>query len=153
MYFAWYPYRSNSSTPTHSASSSSNNASGRTTQGSSTKSTKLFEGMNKTWGVVKSAGNTIKATTQQAANLATKQVKNSVGIREPRQIERRITEELHKIFDETDSFYFSFDCDITNNLQRHVVTEDDAQPQPDERFFWNMHMIRDIIKMNVCMEY
>ncbi|EDW15388.2 phosphatidylinositide phosphatase SAC2 isoform X1 [Drosophila mojavensis] len=140
--------KSNSSTPTHSASSSSNNASGRTTQGSSTKSTKLFEGMNKTWGVVKSAGNTIKATTQQAANLATKQVKNSVGIREPRQIERRITEELHKIFDETDSFYFSFDCDITNNLQRHVVTEDDAQPQPDERFFWNMHMIRDIIKMN-----
>ncbi|XP_064549172.1 phosphatidylinositide phosphatase SAC2 isoform X2 [Drosophila montana] len=143
--------KSNSSTPTHSASSTSNknnNGSSRAAQAPGTKSTKLFEGMNKTWGVVKSAGSTIKATTQQAANLATKQVKNSVGIREPRQIERRITEELHKIFDETDSFYFSFDCDITNNLQRHEVRADDAQPQPDERFFWNMHMIRDIIKMN-----
>ncbi|XP_030553911.1 phosphatidylinositide phosphatase SAC2 isoform X1 [Drosophila novamexicana] len=143
--------KSNNSTPTHSVSSSSNknnNGSSRAAQAPGTKSTKLFEGMNKTWGVVKSAGNTIKATTQQAANLATKQVKNSVGIREPRQIERRITEELHKIFDETDSFYFSFDCDITNNLQRHEVRADDGQPQPDERFFWNMHMIRDIIKMN-----
>ncbi|KRF83573.1 phosphatidylinositide phosphatase SAC2 isoform X2 [Drosophila virilis] len=143
--------KSNNSTPTHSASSSSNknnNGSSRAAQAPGTKSTKLFEGMNKTWGVVKSAGNTIKATTQQAANLATKQVKNSVGIREPRQIERRITEELHKIFDDTDSFYFSFDCDITNNLQRHEVRADDGQPQPDERFFWNMHMIRDIIKMN-----
>lgn len=109
--------------------------------------------MNKTWGAVKSAGSTIKATTQQAANLATKQVKSTVGIREPRHIERRITEELHKVFDDTDSFYFSFDCDITNNLQRHEVKENDAQPEPDERFFWNKHMIRDILKMNVGLHY
>ncbi|XP_060646285.1 phosphatidylinositide phosphatase SAC2 isoform X2 [Drosophila nasuta] len=139
--------KSNSSTPTHSASSNNNN--GRTAAAApGSKSTKLFEGMNKTWGAVKSAGNTIKNTTQQAANLATKQVKSSVGIKEPKHIERRITEELHKIFDDTDSFYFSFDCDITNNLQRHEVNADDTQPQPDERFFWNMHMISDILKMN-----
>ncbi|KAH8360019.1 hypothetical protein KR093_010212 [Drosophila rubida] len=141
--------KSNSSTPTHSASSNNNNASGRPAAAApGSKSTKLFEGMNKTWGAVKSAGNTIKNTTQQAANLATKQVKSSVGIREPRHIERRITEELHKIFDDTDSFYFSFDCDITNNLQRHEFTADNEQPKPDERFFWNMHMISDILKMN-----
>lgn len=102
--------------------------------------------MNKTWGAVKSAGITIKATTQQAANLATKQVKSSVGIRDD---SRRITEELHKIFDDTDSFYFSFDCDITNNLQRHEVKPDDAQPEPDGRFFWNKHMIRELLKMHV----
>ncbi|XP_032596301.1 phosphatidylinositide phosphatase SAC2 isoform X2 [Drosophila grimshawi] len=143
--------KSNSSTPTHSASSRNNsnsNASGRAAPATFAKSTKIFDGMNKTWGAVKSAGSTIKATTQQAANLATKQVKSSVGIREPRHIERRVTEELHKIFDDTDSFYFSFDCDITNNLQRHHVGEDNAPSQPDERFFWNMHMIRDILKMN-----
>eukprot|EP00099_Drosophila_melanogaster_P023257 NP_650972.2 uncharacterized protein Dmel_CG7956, isoform A [Drosophila melanogaster] len=141
--------KSNQSTPTHSVSTSNNNnASVPSSGGGSSKSTKLFEGMNKTWGAVKSAGNTIKNTTQQAANLATKQVKSSVGIREPRHIERRITEELHKIFDETDSFYFSFDCDITNNLQRHEAKSEESQSQPDERFFWNKHMIRDLINLN-----
>ncbi|KAH8337151.1 hypothetical protein KR059_001885 [Drosophila kikkawai] len=144
--------KSNQSTPTHSASIANNNNASASSGGGggSSKSTKLFEGMNKTWGAVKSAGNTIKNTTQQAANLATKQVKSSVGIREPKHIERRITEELHKIFDETDSFYFSFDCDITNNLQRHVakLEENQQQQQPDERFFWNKHMIRDILQMN-----
>uniref|UniRef100_B3NZZ3 GG24675 n=1 Tax=Drosophila erecta TaxID=7220 RepID=B3NZZ3_DROER len=141
--------KSNQSTPTHSVSTSNNNnASVPSSGGGSSKSTKLFEGMNKTWGAVKSAGNTIKNTTQQAANLATKQVKSSVGIREPRHIERRITEELHKIFDETDSFYFSFDCDITNNLQRHEAKSEESQSQPDERFFWNMHMIRDLLNSN-----
>ncbi|XP_017143220.1 phosphatidylinositide phosphatase SAC2 isoform X1 [Drosophila miranda] len=150
--------KSNQSTPTHSSASAAaqnNNASvssgaggGGGSGGGSSKSTKLFVGMNKTWGAVKSAGNTIKNTTQQAANMATKQVKSSVGIREPKHIERRITEELHKIFDDTDSFYFSFDCDITNNLQRHEAKMEESQPQPDERFFWNMHMIQDILKMN-----
>ncbi|BFF92514.1 phosphatidylinositide phosphatase SAC2 [Drosophila madeirensis] len=147
--------KSNQSTPTHSSASTAaqnNNASATSAAGGtgsgSSKSTKLFEGMNKTWGAVKSAGNTIKNTTQQAANIATKQVKSSVGIREPKHIERRITEELHKIFDDTDSFYFSFDCDITNNLQRHEARMEESQPQPDERFFWNMHMIQDILKMN-----
>ncbi|XP_037729325.1 phosphatidylinositide phosphatase SAC2 isoform X1 [Drosophila subpulchrella] len=141
--------KSNQSTPTHSVSASNNNnANVPSSGGGSSKSTKLFEGMNKTWGAVKSAGNTIKNTTQQAANLATKQVKSSVGIREPKHIERRITEELHKVFDETDSFYFSFDCDITNNLQRHGANLEDNQSQADERFFWNMHMIRDLINLN-----
>ncbi|XP_070072741.1 phosphatidylinositide phosphatase SAC2 isoform X2 [Drosophila takahashii] len=142
--------KSNQSTPTHSVSSSNNNNASAPSSGGggSSKSTKLFEGMNKTWGAVKSAGNTIKNTTQQAANLATKQVKSSVGIREPKHIERRITEELHKIFDETDSFYFSFDCDITNNLQRHEAKLEDSQSQPDERFFWNMHMIRELLNLN-----
>ncbi|XP_052851086.1 phosphatidylinositide phosphatase SAC2 isoform X3 [Drosophila gunungcola] len=139
--------KSNQSTPTHSVSSKNNNASVPSSGGGPSKSTKLFEGMNKTWGVVKSAGNTIKNTTQQAANLATKQVKSSVGIREPKHIERRITEELHKIFDETDSFFFSFDCDITNNLQRHEVKLEGNQSMPDERFFWNMHMIRDLLDL------
>ncbi|XP_016971036.1 phosphatidylinositide phosphatase SAC2 isoform X1 [Drosophila rhopaloa] len=141
--------KSSQCTPTHSVSSSNNNdASVPVSSGGSSKSTKLFEGMNKTWGAVKSAGNTIKATTQQAANLATKQVKSSVGFKEPKHIERRITEELHKIFDETDSFYFSFDCDITNNLQRHEAKLEENQSKPDERFFWNMHMIRDLLNLN-----
>uniref|UniRef100_A0A0A1X3H9 Phosphatidylinositide phosphatase SAC2 n=1 Tax=Zeugodacus cucurbitae TaxID=28588 RepID=A0A0A1X3H9_ZEUCU len=140
--------RSANSTPTHRPSSNTS-ASGSTnnTSTSNTK-TKLFEGaqlMNKTWGAVKNAGNTIKNTTQQAAALASNQMKSSVGIRDPSRIVKRITEELHKIFDDTDSFYFSLDSDITNNLQRQGAGGEQRQ-QYDERFFWNMHMIADIMK-------
>lgn len=149
--------RSSHTTPTHSRNSSSssssinaNNVNANTTTGSSR--TKLFEGnqlMNKTWGAVKSAGTTIKNTTQQAAALASNQVKSSVGIKDPTRIEKRITDELHKIFDDTDSFYFCFDHDITNNLQRHLPVGSTDVQTPDERFFWNMHMIEDIMKLNV----
>lgn len=62
--------------------------------------------VNKTWGAVKSAGNTIKNTTQQAAALASNQVKSTVGIKDPTRVEKRITDELHKIFDDSDSFYY-----------------------------------------------
>lgn len=99
--------------------------------------------MNKTWGAVKSAGSTIKNTTQQAASIATTQVKSKVGIKEPyKKLEKRISEELHKIFDETDSFYFCLDGDITNNLQRK---ESESR---DDRFFWNSHMLSEIMKLN-----
>ncbi|XP_054747755.1 phosphatidylinositide phosphatase SAC2 isoform X3 [Anastrepha obliqua] len=138
--------RSANSTPTHS--SSSNTSTTGNTNNTPAPKTKLFEGaqlMNKTWGAVKIAGNTIKNTTQQAAALASNQMKSSVGIRDPSRIAKRITEELHKIFDDTDSFYFSFDSDITNNLQRQSAAGEQKQ-QYDERFFWNMHMIADILK-------
>ncbi|XP_004536586.1 phosphatidylinositide phosphatase SAC2 isoform X2 [Ceratitis capitata] len=138
--------RSANSTPTHSPATDAS-ATGNTSNTATTK-TKLFEGaqlMNKTWGAVKIAGNTIKNTTQQAAALASNQMKSSVGIRDPSRIEKRITDELHKIFDDTDSFYFSFDSDITNNLQRQSAAGEQRQ-QYDDRFFWNMHMIADILK-------
>ncbi|XP_013108333.2 phosphatidylinositide phosphatase SAC2 isoform X2 [Stomoxys calcitrans] len=145
--------RSSNTTPTHSRNSSAGSSSLNNVNANSTTSSrsKLFEGnqlMNKTWGAVKSAGTTIKNTTQQAAALASNQVKSSVGIRDPSRIEKRITEELHKIFDETDSFYFCFEHDITNNLQRHLQADSTDQQTPDERFFWNMHMIDDLLKLN-----
>ncbi|XP_058977164.1 phosphatidylinositide phosphatase SAC2 isoform X3 [Musca domestica] len=153
--------RSSNTTPTHSRNSSTssssiaaNNASNANVNSATSTSssrTKLFEGnqlMNKTWGAVKSAGTTIKNTTQQAAALASNQVKSSVGIKDPSRIEKRITEELHKVFDDTDSFYFCFEHDITNNLQRHLPAGSTDQQTPDERFFWNMHMLEAIMKLN-----
>lgn len=149
--------RSSNTTPTHSRNSSASSSSiisanNANANSASSSRSKLFEGnqlMNKTWGAVKSAGTTIKNTTQHAAALASNQVKSSVGIRDPSRIEKRITEELHKIFDETDSFYFCFEHDITNNLQRHLPTGSTDQQTPDERFFWNMHMIEPLLTMNV----
>lgn len=107
---------------------------------------KLFDSSSqlmKTWGAMKSAGSSIKNTTQQAATIATSQVKSKVGIKEPyKKLEKRISEELHKIFDDTDSFYYSSDSDITNTLQRKETGK------PDDRFFWNKHMLSEIMKLN-----
>lgn len=128
--------------PRHNSSRLSNSS--NVSQKSPQKS-RLFESsqlMNKTWGAMKSAGNTIKNTTQQAAAIASNQVKSSVGIKDPGRIEKRITDELHKIFDDTDSFYYCLESDITHNLQRR------ENGKYDERFFWNQHMIESIMKLN-----
>lgn len=110
----------------------------------------LFEGsllVNKTWGAVKNAGNTIKTTTQQAAAIATNQVKSSISknnktSRNATKEDKKISDEIHKIFDDTDSFYYCIDSDITNNLQRQ------KDGSFDERFFWNLHMLKDVMKFN-----
>ncbi|KAG7200666.1 hypothetical protein KM043_001219 [Ampulex compressa] len=114
----------------------------------------------KTWGTIKSATNTIKNTTQQAAALATSQVKSTVIkrniVKDKERFEKRILEELSKIFTETDSFFFCQTGDITNSLQRQCVADsrlgegDRIRPlwqRVDDRFFWNKHMLQDIINL------
>ncbi|KAL7023542.1 hypothetical protein ACKWTF_012666 [Chironomus riparius] len=116
------------------------------TQSSPQTKPKIFDAssnlMNKTWGAMKSAGSTIKNTTQQAASIATTQVKSKVGIKEPyKKLEKRISEEIHKVFDDTDSFYYCPTIDITNNLQRK-----EAEIH-DDRFLWNKHMLSEMLKL------
>lgn len=114
--------------------------------GSPQSKPKIFDAssnlMNKTWGAMKSAGSTIKNTTQQAASIATTQVKSKVGIKEPyKKLEKRISEEIHKIFDDTDSFYYCPTLDITNNIQRK------ESETYDDRFLWNKHMLSELLKL------
>lgn len=133
-----FPCAKHSTVPTSGPESSNSN--------SPQAKPKLFNsssGLMKTWGAMKNAGSTIKSTTQQAATIATSQVKSKVGIKEPyKKLEKRISEELHKIFDDTDSFYYSHDSDITNTLQRK------ESGIRDERFFWNKHMLSEIMKLD-----
>lgn len=128
----------------------------------------LFEaqqktGLAKTWGNFKSMTNTIKNTTQQAAAIATSQVKSTVikrsnnNLKDKEKFEKRIIDELTKIFGETDSFFFCQTGDITNSLQRFKnmkINDDSIDDKPiwkivDDRFFWNKHMLKDIINLNV----
>lgn len=109
---------------------------------------RLFDGsqfVNKTWGAVKIAGSTIKTTTQQAAALATNQIRAKRAPKDQRKIEKQISDEIHKIFDDSDSFYYCLDADFTNNLQRKNTTEH------DDRFFWNKYMLKDILELNVSV--
>uniref|UniRef100_A0A8D8RUA9 Phosphatidylinositide phosphatase SAC2 n=1 Tax=Cacopsylla melanoneura TaxID=428564 RepID=A0A8D8RUA9_9HEMI len=56
--------------------------------------------------------------------------------------ERRIEEEILRIFTDSDSFYYCPDNrgDITNAVPRQGG-------ELDDRFFWNKHMLRDIIEL------
>ena len=81
--------------------------------------------------------------------------------------ERRILDEIHKMFNDSDSFYFSYSGDLTNSLQRQMSKTDghggdrvgvtavlpgadrnsDVEVEPrwrrvDERFFFNKHLVQ-----------
>ncbi|EDO26798.1 predicted protein, partial [Nematostella vectensis] len=57
--------------------------------------------------------------------------------------------ELLKMFNDSDSFYYSPTGDITNTLQRQCGDHyDHSLPlwkRVDKRFFWNSHMLQDLI--------
>ncbi|XP_059468988.1 phosphatidylinositide phosphatase SAC2 isoform X2 [Neocloeon triangulifer] len=117
----------------------------------------------KTWSSIKSASNTIKNTTVQAAQLAASQVKplrKRDNRSENEKFERRMLDELSKIWDDSQSFYFSPSGDLTNSQQRQWIIEQkevitlkeqpEYKPPPlwkklDQRFFWNQHMLKEII--------
>lgn len=62
--------------------------------------------------------------------------------KDQRKIEKQISDEIHRIFDDADSFYYCLDADFTNNLQR----KDSAEC--DDRFFWNKYMLKDILALD-----
>ncbi|XP_050357404.1 phosphatidylinositide phosphatase SAC2 isoform X2 [Nymphalis io] len=138
-----------------------------TSKGGSRKmGARLFENsafLNKTVGAVKNVSNTIKTTTQQAATQVKQTVKKQRDPKLAERFEKRLTDELHKIFDDSDSFYYSRTLDLTNSLQRQyeiekVLETEEGTGKPitditrwwkyvDDRFFWNKHMLKDIIAL------
>uniref|UniRef100_A0A3Q4B109 Inositol polyphosphate-5-phosphatase F n=1 Tax=Mola mola TaxID=94237 RepID=A0A3Q4B109_MOLML len=67
-------------------------------------------------------------------------------------LERRLLDELYKIFMDSDSFYYSMTYDLTNSVQRQGELDKSNIPlwkQVDDRFFWNKHMIQDLIDLQV----
>ncbi|XP_029376633.1 phosphatidylinositide phosphatase SAC2 isoform X1 [Echeneis naucrates] len=72
--------------------------------------------------------------------------------KEKERLERRLLDELYKIFMDSDSFYYSMTYDLTNSVQRQGDSEKTGLPlwkQVDDRFFWNKHMIQDLINLQV----
>ncbi|XP_022827359.1 phosphatidylinositide phosphatase SAC2 isoform X1 [Spodoptera litura] len=127
---------------------------------------RLFENsafLNKTVGAVKNVSNTIKTTTQQAATQVKQSVKKQRDPKLAERFEKRLTDELLKIFDDSESFYYSRTLDLTNSLQRQYEIEKILESEAgtgkpvvditkwwkhvDDRFFWNKHMMKDIIAL------
>uniref|UniRef100_A0A8W8IR31 SAC domain-containing protein n=1 Tax=Magallana gigas TaxID=29159 RepID=A0A8W8IR31_MAGGI len=65
---------------------------------------------------------------------------------------RRIMEELQKMFTDSDSFYYSETFDLTTSLQRQHSEGYQSNKhlplwqQVDPRFFWNRHMLDELIQ-------
>ena len=66
-------------------------------------------------------------------------------------------QELIKLYNETNSFYYCMTYDLTNSVQRQF--QSDYNPggdipvwrRCDERFFWNKHMVNELAEMNVSV--
>jgi hypothetical protein len=101
---------------------------------------------------------TLAPTTSHRDAQAVKEKGNDQRAnREWEKIEKRLDDELHRMFNGSDSFFFSFTTDLTNSLQRQsAVGYDKAKPlwqRADERFFWNHHMLEGLIAMARKQDY
>ncbi|GAB6027073.1 hypothetical protein CHUAL_013799 [Chamberlinius hualienensis] len=111
--------------------------------------------LQKTW-------NSFKTATTAQMKTATAQVKTAAGqvagkktnkdFKDKEKFDKRVTEELIKMFSDTDSFYFSPTGDLTNSVQRHCIQQNDPDvtnkplwQRVDDRFFWNKHMLQELI--------
>ncbi|XP_040905499.1 phosphatidylinositide phosphatase SAC2 isoform X2 [Toxotes jaculatrix] len=94
----------------------------------------------------------MKTLSQIKSNVAVPIKKKVKENKEKERLERRLLDELYKIFMDSDSFYYSMTYDLTNTVQRQGDSEKTSLPlwkQVDDRFFWNKHMIQDLIDLQV----
>jgi len=53
-----------------------------------------------------------------------------------------VWQELMKMFNDSDSFYYCENADVTSTIQRR---HQHADVTPDDRFFWNKHMLSELV--------
>uniref|UniRef100_A0A8C9RLZ9 Inositol polyphosphate-5-phosphatase F n=1 Tax=Scleropages formosus TaxID=113540 RepID=A0A8C9RLZ9_SCLFO len=89
----------------------------------------------------------LKTLSQIKSNVAVPIKKKVKENKEKERLEKRLLDELFKIFVDSDSFYYSLTYDLTNTVQRQCDTEKSGLPlwqRVDDRFFWNKHMIQEV---------
>ncbi|CAJ1066585.1 phosphatidylinositide phosphatase SAC2-like isoform X2 [Xyrichtys novacula] len=94
----------------------------------------------------------MKTLSQIKSNVAVPIKKKVKENKERERLERRLLDELCKMFMDSDSFYYSMTYDLTNSVQRQGDLANTSLPlwkQVDDRFFWNKHMIQDLIDLQV----
>ncbi|XP_058043462.1 phosphatidylinositide phosphatase SAC2 isoform X3 [Ahaetulla prasina] len=92
----------------------------------------------------------LRTFTQIKTNVSSSNKKKVKESKEKERLERRLLEELFKMFMDADSFYYSLTYDLTNSIQRQSACEKTNLPlwkKVDDRFFWNKHMIEDLINL------
>ncbi|XP_034993179.2 phosphatidylinositide phosphatase SAC2 [Zootoca vivipara] len=92
----------------------------------------------------------LKTFTQIKSNVSASNKKKVKESKEKERLERRLLEELFKMFMDSDSFYYSLTYNLTNSVQRQSACEKANLPlwrKVDDRFFWNKHMLEDLINI------
>ncbi|KAM4635891.1 phosphatidylinositide phosphatase SAC2 isoform 2-T2 [Discoglossus pictus] len=92
----------------------------------------------------------MKTFTQIKSNVSAPNKKKVKESKEKEKLERRLLEELLKMFMDSDSFYYSWTYDLTSSVQRQSSMEKSDLPlwrRVDDRYFWNKHMIQDLIEL------
>ena len=60
------------------------------------------------------------------------------------------------MFNESDSFYYSLDADLTSSLQRQSDPEYNVSlplwRRAEDDYFWNKHLLADLIDQDVSWE-
>lgn len=96
------------------------------------------KGLGQTWNKLKTAASTLKEKNIKDRDLKDKE-----------KLERRFVEELQKMFNDSDSFYYSPTGDLTNTLQRQFSGKysaaDPVWKRCDKRFFWNHFMVKELL--------
>ncbi|XP_005110489.1 phosphatidylinositide phosphatase SAC2 [Aplysia californica] len=91
-----------------------------------------------TWNSIKSAAENVKSKKKE--------------LKDREKFEKRILEELLKMYNDSDFFYYSDNFDLTNSLQRQNSSDYDSTTamwkKADERFFWNKHMLLELMETN-----
>ncbi|XP_026707349.1 phosphatidylinositide phosphatase SAC2 [Athene cunicularia] len=111
-------------------------------------------GINKPEKITQSPDDTkflLKTLTQIKSNVSAPNKKKIKESKEKERLEKRLLEELFKMFMDSDSFYYSLTYDLTNSVQRQSACEKVNLPlwrKVDDRFFWNKHMIEDLISID-----
>ncbi|XP_028414935.1 phosphatidylinositide phosphatase SAC2-like [Dendronephthya gigantea] len=86
-------------------------------------------------------------------NKTTANKMNSQKTVDKEKLERRLQEEFIKMFNDSQSFYYSENADLTNSVQRNVKKDDKRKNEPvwktaDNRFFWNKAMLEEIMALS-----
>ncbi|EHB13415.1 Phosphatidylinositide phosphatase SAC2 [Heterocephalus glaber] len=92
----------------------------------------------------------LKTFTNIKSNASAPNKKKVKESKEKEKLERRLLEELLKMFMDSESFYYSLTYDLTNSVQRQSTGEKDGHPlwqKVDDRFFWNKYMIQDLTEI------
>ncbi|XP_055464783.1 phosphatidylinositide phosphatase SAC2 isoform X1 [Psammomys obesus] len=92
----------------------------------------------------------LKTFTNIKSNVSAPNKKKVKESKEKEKLERRLLEELLKMFMDSESFYYSLTYDLTNSVQRQVAGERAGRPlwqKADDRFFWNKYMIQDLTEI------
>ncbi|XP_052831657.1 phosphatidylinositide phosphatase SAC2 isoform X1 [Octopus bimaculoides] len=113
--------------------------------------------LQKTWNSVKSAVENVKPKKSFLTDLYNiVQPERESGfqkeVKDKEKFERRIYEELLKLFNESNSFYYSLTFDLTNSIQRQYTNDKPADEplwkRADERFFWNQYLLKELLESN-----